>query len=63
MRIFTTLNHIINIETISSVDTQRGVVYLIGGNTVSLSNDELRNIKSVLNELHRQTCDKESSHA
>lgn len=63
MRIFTTLNHIINIETISSVDTQRGVVYLIGGNTVSLSNDELRNIKSVLNELHRQTCAKESSHA
>jgi len=63
VRIFTTLNHIINVETISSVDTYRGVVYLIGGNTVSLSNDELRNIKSVLNELHRQTCAKESSNA
>jgi len=60
MKLFVTETHIINIAAIATVNKQRGVVTLISDTNVSLSNRELRDLESVLLELHRQSCQGES---
>ena len=59
MKFFFTLNHIINIAMITSVDTYRGIISTVDGKEISLSHPELRDIKSILTELHKQACEKE----
>lgn len=59
MKFFFAQERIINMESITSVDSRRGVVWTVDGNTVSLANDELRNLVAILKEIHRQSCDKE----
>lgn len=59
MKFFFAQDHIINIASITSVDTRRGVVWTIDGNTVSLATNELRNLVSILKEIHHQSCFKE----
>ena len=59
MKFFFTQDHIINITSITSVNTRRGMVATSDGNTISLANDELRNLVAVLKEIHRQSCEKE----
>jgi hypothetical protein len=59
MKLFFTENHIINIAAIATVNKQRGVVTMVSDTNVSLSKEELRNLESVLEEVHRQACFKE----
>ncbi len=58
MKIFTTQDHIINISMIESLDKFRGVITMINGNKISLSHTENKNLISILEELHRQECQK-----
>lgn len=59
MKLFFTETHIINIDAIATVNKQRGIVTLISDTNVALSNRELQDLESVLEELHRQSCSKE----
>lgn len=58
MKIFTTQDHNINISMIESLDKFRGVITMINGNKISLSHTENKNLISILEELHRQECQK-----
>ena len=58
MKIFTTQDHIINISRIESLDKFRGVITMSTGNKISLSHAENKNLISILEELHRQDCQK-----
>lgn len=58
MKIFTTQDHIINISLIECHDKFRGVVTMASGNKISLSHAENKNLVSILEELHRQECQK-----
>lgn len=57
MRLFFTETHIINLDNVSSVNLDRGVVNLINGNEIRLTNRELRDIKAVMEQLHSVWCE------
>ncbi len=59
MKLFFTEDHLINLEMITSVDLKRGVVYMPDGNRIPLSNYDLRALKNVMTELHRQSCERD----
>ena len=59
MKFFFAQERIINTGSITSVDTRRGIVWTVDGNTISLSNEDLRNLVATLKEIHRQSCEKE----
>lgn len=63
MKLFFTENHIINIAAIASVNSQRGVINMVDGSKVSLSNKENSDLIAILTELHRQACEKDSMYA
>lgn len=57
MRLFFTQNHIINLDNVSSVDLERGVVMTVDGNGISLTVKETCDIKAVMEQLHSVWCE------
>lgn len=57
MRLFFTQTHIINLDNVSSVDLERGVVMTVDGNGISLTVKETRDIKAVMEQLHSVWCE------
>lgn len=57
MRLFFTQTHIINLDNVSSVNMERGVVNMVNGNEIRLSDRENRDIKAVMDQLHSVWCE------
>lgn len=57
MRLFFTQTHIINLDNVSSVNHERGVVNMINGNEIKLSTRENKDIKAVMEQLHSVWCE------
>lgn len=57
MRLFFTQTHIINLNNVSSVNIDRGVVNMVNGNEIRLSDRENRDIKAVMEQLHSVWCE------
>jgi hypothetical protein len=57
MRLFFTQTHIINLDNVSSVNIDRGVVNMVNGNEIRLSDRENRDIKAVMEQLHSVWCE------
>jgi hypothetical protein len=57
MRLFFTQTHIINLDNVSSVNLDRGVVNMVNGNEIRLSDRENRDIKAVMEQLHSVWCE------
>lgn len=57
MRLFFTQTHIINLDNVSSINLERGVVNMINGNEIKLSTRENKDIKAVMEQLHSVWCE------
>lgn len=57
MRLFFTETHIINMDNVSSVNLDRGVVNMVNGNEIPLTIRETRDIKAVMKQLHKVWCE------
>jgi hypothetical protein len=57
MRLFFTQTSVINLHNIASINFETGVVFMVSGNTISLSIRETQDIRDVIEEIHRQSCE------
>lgn len=60
MKLFFTNTHVVNLDNVTSVNLDRGVVNMVNGNEIHLTNRETHDILSVMKELHRQRCERDT---
>lgn len=60
MKLFFTDTHIINLDNVTSVNIDRGIVNVVSGNEIRLTISQTRDIMSVMKELHCQRCERDS---